>query len=122
MKTYQRIAVLLDCLERARNEEWRDRYEASLKSIMATAPSGSGVDCGTKLMEQSTPEKLIFGFEFHHMNEQGYYTCWTEHQAIITPSMIFGFSLKITGRNKNDIKDYLGELFNFWLDSEAAQD
>jgi hypothetical protein len=56
------------------------------------------------------------------MNGQGYYTCWTEHQAIITPSMIFGFSLKITGRDKNDIKDYLGELFNFWLDSEAAQD
>ena len=30
------------------------------------------------------------------------------------------FSPQKPGRDKNDIKDYLGELFHAWLNSEAA--
>ena len=75
-------------------------------------PSGSGFDSGTKLREDSTPEKLRFQADFHHMDENGYYDGWTEHQVIITPCLKYGYSIRITGRNKKQIKDYLYDLFD----------
>ena len=34
-----------------------------------------------------------------------------EHQIIVTPDLEFGISLRITGLDRNDIKDYLAEVF-----------
>jgi hypothetical protein len=45
------------------------------------------------------------------MNEGGYYDGWTEHQVIITPSLQHGFDVRVTGQDRNEIKDYLAELF-----------
>ena len=77
-------------------------------------PSGSGVDNGTKFnWEKSTCNRLVFDTAFHHMDEHGYYDGWTEHQVIVTASLSFGYDIRITGRNRNDIKEYLHELFNY---------
>jgi len=49
------------------------------------------------------------------MDENGYYCGWSDHSIIITPSLAFGFDLRITGRNVRDIKDYMAEVFEFML-------
>ena len=85
---------------------------------MQDAPSGSGIDCGTKLDSASSPEKLIFFIEFHHMNEVGYYDGWTQHKLIITPSLVFYYDMKITGPNRNGIKEYLYDIYGEWLDMD----
>lgn len=74
-------------------------------------PSGSGLDNGVRIdLERSKPNKIVFHTEFHHLNENGYYDGWTTHRIVVTPN--FGrFNLKITGRNRNQIKDYLYDLF-----------
>lgn len=46
------------------------------------------------------------------MNDAGYYDGWTEHTITVTPAFIGGFELSISGRNRNDIKDYISEVFN----------
>jgi hypothetical protein len=79
-------------------------------------PSGSGFDNGTAIdLEQSKPERLVLSTSFHHMNENGFYTKWTQHEVIITPSLAFDFEIKITGRNHNGIKDYMHEVFDHAL-------
>jgi len=108
-----RIQAMANCVK-ANNQEWlvkhREHAEQLVKQFM---PSGSGIDTGTKLcFEESTGEKLVFTFGFHHMNDAGMYDGWTEHKAIVTPSLQFGFNLKITGRDRNGIKDYLHETFS----------
>ena len=82
-------------------------------------PSGSGVDSGTKLLDNSTPDRLVFQADFHHMDENGFYDGWTEHQIIVTPSLAYGFNVRITGRNRNEIKDYLADLFNHIFNMEV---
>lgn len=87
-----------------------------LKFLMEDAPSGSGFDCGTEFcLEKSSGNKLVFVTTYHHMNHAGYYVGWTEHKVIITPSFFCDYDMRITGKNKNDIKDYIGDVFAFWL-------
>lgn len=82
-------------------------------------PSGSGIDCGTHLGNESTEKRLVFHFSFHHMHEDGFYDGWTEHKAIVTPSLVDDFNLRITGSNRNEIKDYLYDVFEQALRQEV---
>jgi hypothetical protein len=52
------------------------------------------------------------------MNDGGYYDGWTEHTVILTASLTSGFDIKITGRDKNSIKDHLYETFSLALQKE----
>jgi hypothetical protein len=94
-------------------EDARDTIERLVKEHM---PSGSGFDSGTVLvLDESTDYKLVFGTSFHHMNEHGSYTKWTEHRVIVSPSLAFDFDLTVTGRDHNGIKDYIHEVFHHAL-------
>ena len=92
-----------------------------IERLMALMPSGSGWDCGTKVSEDSKPDRLVFYGEFHHMDEQGSYDGWTDHSIIVTPSLAHGFKMRITGKDRNEIKDYLHEMFDFALWQEVEE-
>lgn len=93
-------------------ETHSDRLEYIAKNLL---PSGSGIDNGTKIdLSTSSPKKLVLDAGFHHMNDGGFYDGWTEHTLIITPTF-GGVEIRITGRDRNDIKDYLHEVFHVCL-------
>jgi len=122
-KLYQEMAQLVDARLRciATKSEWAanhtDRLQALVKDHL---PSGSGLDCGTAIdLDKSKPEKLVFNTSFHHMNDAGMYDGWTEHSIVITPSLRWGFDLRITGKNRNDIKAYLHDIYNEALNTEV---
>ncbi len=85
-------------------------------------PSGSGFNNGTNLdFDKSNPERLVFITAFHHMNGGGFYDGWTHHEVIVTPSLNTDFHLRVTGRNRNDIKDYIAETYHSCLDTEIEE-
>ena len=99
--------------------QWRERREKELKALMDELPSGDGWDLGTKLNEEKTRigansdcERIVFYGEFHHMDENGFYDRWTNHTIVVTPSLRWGFELRVTGKDRNQIKDYLDDLFH----------
>lgn len=95
------------------NQEWHDRHGETIEQLVSDhLPSGSGFDAGTTLADDSKPNRLIFNTSFHHMTEHGMYDGWTEHQVIVTPCLVLGFSLRVTGRDRNDIKELIGDTFN----------
>lgn len=104
-------------------EKWLDRHEDRISSLIREyMPSGSGFDSGTKIdLDISHMDKLVFTTSFHHMNEFGMYDGWTEHTVTITPSFI-GFNIRISGRNRNDIKGYIGEMFQNALMTVIVQE
>jgi len=128
MKTYQTIATSIQAKENCAdnsNNEWFDKWDDRIESIMKTVPSGSGFDAGTTIHLSSMvfdkfnhTDRLCFSTSFHHMNENGFYDGWTEHIITIRPDWN-DFDIKISGRNKNDIKDYICEIFSDWLSSEC---
>ncbi len=114
-KLYQQIArtieARLNCIKSG--NDWQLRHEETLEAFNDLLPSGSGIDSGTKIdIDASKPDKLVFNFSYHHMNDGGMYDGWTDHQLIVTPSLSFGFACRITGPNRNDVKDYLHEVYS----------
>lgn len=94
------------------NPEVRDRNEDEILRIIRTfMPHGSGFDVGLELdFDRSTESKLIFKTSFHHMSETGMYDGWTDH--VVTFEATFTTpNVKVSGRNRNDIKDYIADTF-----------
>lgn len=117
---YQAIAAAVDararCDERG-NSEWEQRWFARLEWIGRNIlPSGSGFDSGTSIdVDRSRPDRLVLTTAFHHMDDAGYYDGWTEHAIIVRPSLIHGFELRIDGRDRNGIKEYIADVFGALL-------
>jgi hypothetical protein len=87
-----------------------------LDEINARLPSGSGFNSGSEFLPcESRPDRLVFKTAFHHMDENGYYDGWTQHSVIVTPTFE-GFNIRVTGKNKNDIKDFIADCFHAVLD------
>lgn len=127
MQVAQKIASLIlaraNCLDRS-NTEWADRHGETLAAIMRDAPSGGGFDNGTVLHHFSSPETLRFITSFHHMDAHGSYDGWTDHAVTVKASLALGLDLRVSGRDRNGIKDYIHETFQTWLSSgyeERAQ-
>ena len=113
---YREIASILQAIANCRkdggNAEWLERHEETLKDLLDLLPSGSGIDCGTKLdRDACKPGKLVFTLGYHHMHESGMYDGWTEHTLVVTPSFD-GIDIRITGRDRNQIKEYLHEVYH----------
>jgi hypothetical protein len=93
------------------NHEMAETWDNYILAECEKLPSGSGIDSGMELVrEECEPKKIVFSLGFHHLNENGYYDGWTQHKAIITPSF-GGIDIRITGRDRNQIKDYLYQMF-----------
>lgn len=122
MKLYQKLASTIAAIEnckRSDNSEWLEKHETTLAELLERMPSGSGFDNGTTLDESSSFEKLIFNTSFHHMDDNGSYDGWTEHRITVTGSMLYGFTTKVSGPDKRQIKDYIGECFESALNEEV---
>ena len=125
-KVYQALAGKIiavgNCIN-SQNTEWQSKHEDAIAEIIKqSAPSGSGIDAGTKFdigdNLKFNGQKLVFQTAYHHMNEGGGYDGWTEHTITVTPSLWNGFNLKISGRDRDSIKEYLHEVYSEWLDSK----
>lgn len=136
MKLYQALSSALGARQRcsaaANNpaapppgpEHWRgmslmhsERIEQLTRDHL---PAGSGFDSGCKFnFDESRPDRLVISCDFHHMDENGFYCGWSNHSVVITPSLAFGFVLRITGRDTRQIKDYISDTFNHALNAEV---
>lgn len=113
------IVARATCIARS-NVEWAERHTIRIADIMRTAPSGSGIDNGTRLdIDASSDSKLVFTCAFHHMNEVGMYDRWTFHRLTVTPAFT-GLAIRIGGENRNEVKEHLHEVYSCWLGEECA--
>jgi len=116
---YQQITSALDAMRRcveSGNSEWEIRHAERLDALIgANLPSGSGIDSGTSLETSSTVNRLVFQADYHHMDDNGMYSGWSQHQVIVTPSLLHGFHIRVTGRDRNQVKDYIAETFHHAL-------
>lgn len=100
--------------------------DEALRLVSEHLPSGSGFDNGTRLSvgrcwitgSQPHPDRLVFLTDFHHMDEHGGYDGWTNHEVTIQPAW-GGVSIRVNGRNRNDIKDLIHEAFQTALTAEV---
>ena len=114
---YSELASTVDAMHTCETKpeqygDWAGKHAERISQLVRDhMPSGSGFDCGTTMdCVESHAEKLVFTTSFHHMNATGYYDGWTEHTITVTPSFS-GINLRISGRNRNGIKDCIRDAF-----------
>lgn len=108
------LQARINCDKGHGNNEWFVRHGENIESwVKEHLPRGSGFDAGTTFdFDASRPDRLVFNTAFHHMDDGGGYDGWTEHQVIATPSFIGGFAIRVTGVNRNGIKEFIADTFN----------
>lgn len=120
-----RITAYHNCYDRLENTEleddkyartldWEHTHLACIRALAKQyLPHGSGLDADMQVdTDKSSDSKLvIIGCDFHHMDEHGGYDGWTEHTVIIVPSLQFGITIRITGKDRDGIKDYIANTF-----------
>ena len=94
------------------NGEWFTRWTEELRHLEREyLPSGSGIDSGTTIdLDRSSGSVVYLNTSFHHMHESGMYDGWTEHTITVRPAFD-GIEITVGGRNRNEIKEYLGDVF-----------
>ncbi len=102
------------------NIELANRYEDTLKELVNMLPHGSGID--DEYTYSVSKNKIVLSNAYHVMSENGYYVGWVHFNVVITPSLAFGYDLKITGNfGKNQhLKDYLYDVYNEALSQEVG--
>jgi hypothetical protein len=123
-KLYQSIARSFDAMQtcaKSGNVEWENKHaDTIIAQVQKYLPSGSGIDCGVKFsFEKSHTDKLVFTFEYHAMNESGYYDGWYDYTLIVKPSLAFDFDMTLQGKDYNGCKDYLIDIFSDALSIEV---
>lgn len=118
-KLFRVLARKIEYYNRVKSPDKQEFIDANMRSIETIEkllPHGSGIDTGCNIdLQASSENRIVIHFGFHHMNDAGYYDGWTQHKLIITPSLSNEFDLRITGKNRNGIKEYLYDVFNFAL-------
>lgn len=95
------------------NDDFKEVCEDRIYELEQKLPHGAGLNSGCKIdVQNSSSDKVIIHFKYHHMNENGFYCGWTQHSMVVKPKLWNDFDLKISGKNKNLIKEYLYDLFN----------
>ena len=113
VELYARLAELMlarENCQKSENHEWLQKHGQAIRDLCREhLPHGSGFDSGVTLnQDESTSERLVFNVAFHPMNDAGFYVDWRDYKAIVTPSLVFGFSLDLKGRDYNQLKEYIG--------------
>lgn len=120
MKLYQAIANALDAFQRCRatgNDEWANRHEATLTDIAENnLPHGSGFDNGCSIAATGKPDRITIYAPFHPISENGFYEDWEDYTITVKPSLMRGFTLRITGPKRN--RDYVAETIAECLNEE----
>ena len=122
MKFYKRLYATLNALKtcyKNNNTEWIEKHEEDLLKWVKLLPHGSGID-GNVRVELSKTDKILITFDYHCMDENGYYCGWIEYKISVSPDFLCDINIKfVKGRNYDSYaKDYLLSIFYETLTKE----
>lgn len=107
-----KVQARVNCLRNG-NMEWEQRHFRDVQTAVENyMPHGSGFDMGVGLdWQKSHAARLVFFTSYHHMDEGGGYDGWSDHAVTIVPLFGGDFDVRVGGRDRNSIKDYIAEMF-----------
>lgn len=101
------VTIYSICKDRDIDE--MDKCHRSISTMIATLRGSRGIINSILFnLENSSPDMLLFSVFICWPGEQN----MIEHTVKIRPSFTEGFLLTISGRNRNEVKTYLVDIFH----------
>lgn len=91
---------------------WEDFHNA----VKDTIPTGSGITLNSV---SCTEEKIFLNVSYQHYTEHGFADGTTDHTIKITPNFVFGVYTSVRGRDRNQIKPLLEDVFDTWTRADC---
>jgi len=105
MKLYQKIARV------ASQKDAMLKREEFVK-LQELLPIGNGSDMGCVISKKkSTEKRIVIYTAYWHPKDSFETSQWTHHEIVITPSFEGEIKIRVTGKNVDNIKEYLEEVF-----------
>ena len=108
MKLYQKIARVVT----QKNTPQKGKDLALLQELL---PNGNVIGLQKQnlstvkcvILLKSTKKRIVIDTAYWHPIIR----LWTDHQVVITPSFEGEINVRITGKNENNVKEYLHDIF-----------
>ena len=100
MKLYQKIARVAS----QKNAMLKRDEFVMLQKLL---PIGNGIEKECVILLKSTEKRIVIDTAYWHYETSR----WTDHQIVITPSFEGEINIRVTGKNVDNIKEYLHEVF-----------
>jgi hypothetical protein len=116
MKLYQKIARV------ASQKNWAKRSK-ELSLLQELLPNGNGIrgqEGLAVILLESTEKRIVIETTYWHPNDSYETSRCTAHQVVITPSFEGEINIRITGKNENNVKKYLHDIFREALMNEIV--
>lgn len=111
-RIYRVLQARENCKKDATKLDWFNNHDFTLYQIERNyLPHGSGINSGCTIEREFKKDCVILHVPYHNMDENGYYCGWSDFKIVCKPEFD-GISLKIIGKDKYFVKDYLYDLFN----------
>lgn len=103
MKLYQKIARVAS----QKNAMLKREEFVMLQKLL---PIGNGIEKECVILLKSTEKRIVIDTTYRHQINP-LEIRWTDHQIVITPSFEGEINIRVTGKNVDNIKEYLHEVF-----------
>lgn len=107
-KLYTALAQLVSA-DRQKNDS--STMQRIVEYVERYMPIGGGIENTRLVLAKSTESVLVFSCSFHHMNRNGFYDGYTYHEIKVSSSLTNEINIRITGKDRYDIKEYLDQIF-----------
>ena len=115
--------VLWNCYRRIHCADFSRKWSDAIDKIMVSAPSGGGIESGMRLdRKASGGDRLVFHARCDHSHRSEARSDMTNHRITARASYLMGFSLKVGGRDRHDIKAHINYSLREWLSSACIDD
>jgi hypothetical protein len=107
MKLYQKIAKVLS------QKNWAKRAK-ELSLLQELLPNGNGIrehEGLAVILLESTKKRIVIETTYWPPHDSYETTRRTVHQLVITPSFEGEINIRVTGKNENNVKEYLQDIF-----------
>lgn len=114
------ITAYQNCVAKG-NELWANRWLDRLKQLENLLPvgSGSGFFDVHLFALYRFKEEIRIDLSYLFTDEHGVYDGYRDYQVVIKPSLFLGVKLTVKGRDRNDIKTYIRDVYYQALTSES---
>ena len=100
---------LIDNYKSSDHTDWAAFHEEKLAKLCRDhLPRGIGV-FGVSVAA-TTDTKAVFYCLYRHTDKHGYFVCNTAYRIVVRPTFT-GLAIRVLGRNKYNVKEYLADQF-----------